>query len=320
MLPTENKVVTTVGLDAQPLMRWGAVFSGWVVATGIASMLYVGGLALGFSAFNPDDADAVAKGVGMGAAAWLVLTWGVSLFLGGMFASWFDGRSDQTVGALHGVTVWGLSVAASGLIIALGMSQAAQSGATLVGGGAAGAGMAASRGASGSASSGPSAEAVTGLQARLTQRMAESDAQGGAAAAATTSANAAAQPAVQAAASDSRRNAQPIDRQSMAAVSTALLKGQTDNAKALLAANTSMSQAQIDQTLQGLSADVEKFKAKAKEAADTAAKYTAAAMCVAFVSALLALIAAAIGGWLGAGHIHRVHHLRRYETTSARTL
>ena len=31
---------------------------------------------------------------------------------------------------------------------------------------------------------------------------------------------------------------------------------------------------------------------------------------ITFLSAFLALLAAAIGGWLGATHVHRVYHLR----------
>jgi len=103
----------------------------------------------------------------------------------------------------------------------------------------------------------------------------------------------------------------------MAAVAAALMKGNTENAKALLAANTSMSQADIDQTLQDLSAQVDKYKADVQAAADAAARYTATAMWIIFFSSLIALVAAAIGGWLGAGHVHRVYHLRRYETAIA---
>jgi hypothetical protein len=51
-------------------------------------------------------------------------------------------------------------------------------------------------------------------------------------------------------------------------------------------------------------------------AADAASRYTAAAMWIIFLSSLIALVAAAIGGWMGAGHIHRVYHLRRYEKTA----
>ncbi len=104
----------------------------------------------------------------------------------------------------------------------------------------------------------------------------------------------------------------------MAAVAAALINGNPDNAKALLAANTSMSQAEIDQTLQGLSAQVDKYKADIQAAADTAARYAASAMWIVFLSSLIALVAAAVGGWLGAGHIHRVHHLRRYEALAPR--
>ena len=103
----------------------------------------------------------------------------------------------------------------------------------------------------------------------------------------------------------------------MTAVAAALINGNTDNAKALLAANTSMSPAEIDQTLQGLSAQVDKYKADVQAAADAAARYTASAMWIVFLSSLIALVAAAVGGWLGAGHIQRVHHLRRYDTALA---
>jgi len=234
MLPTENRTV----IDAPPAMRWGAIIGGWLVATGIASLLYVGGLALGFSAFDPNNAEATAKGIGMGTAGWMVLTWTVSLLLGGMFASWFDGRLDQTIGALHGVTVWGLSIAASGLLIALGGAQVLQGGAAM----------------------------TAGWQAQPAQRVAQADPQGG------STRDASAQAPAQ--------------------------------AQAGVTANT------VDP------AEADRRKASAKAAADAAKRYTAAAMCVAFFSTLFSLVAAALGGWLGAGHIRRVHHLHRYEAAA----
>jgi hypothetical protein len=99
----------------------------------------------------------------------------------------------------------------------------------------------------------------------------------------------------------------------MALVAGSLVRGNTDNAKALLAANTSLSQVEIDQTLQDMSPQIEKAKADAQAEVDAAARYTSHAMWILFLSSLIALIAATAGGWLGAGHIHRVYHLRRYE-------
>ena len=328
-----HNVTTTTLVEAEPVtMRWGAIIAGWLIAAAIASLMYVAGLAIGFSAFDPYNSTMTAKGIGMGTVAWMVLTWAVSLFLGGMFASWFVARQDQTVGALHGITVWGLSVVASGLLLTMGLTQFAHGGVALLKGGAAagaaavGAGMqpAGLQPMVAHAQGGPMGDAVTGLQAQLTQRVAQTSARNAPGAsivvpapgspAQTTSAASAGSSAGQASAADVRQAAGQLDRQTMAAVAAALINGNTDNAKALLAANTSMSQSEIDQTLQSLSAQVDKYKADVQSAADAAARYAASAMWIIFLSSLIALVAAAVGGWLGAGHIHRVHHLRRYES------
>ena len=288
--------VPQVDAHANSGLSWSAIFGGWLIAAGMAFLLYVVGLAVGFAAFDPYNAAATAKGIGIGTALWIVLTGTVSSFLGGMFASWFDGKADPTVGALHGITVWGLSLAVSLLLFALGVTQVAQGGAAVVQGAAHG----------GAAAASAAADATTGLQAQLTQRIAQASARG-----MTTEG---AQPAGLPNATDVRRAADQLDRRTMASVAGALMKGDTENAKALLGANTSLSQAEIDQTLQSVMTQVDKYKAEAQAAADRAARYTATALWTVFFSSFIALLAAAIGGWLGARHIHRVYHLRRYET------
>ncbi len=92
----------------------------------------------------------------------------------------------------------------------------------------------------------------------------------------------------------------------------ALLADHADTARALLAAHTDMSREAIEGTIQGLAAQTSQTKAQLKDAADKAAHYTAMAMWVLFLSVLLSMLAAALGGWLGASHVHRVYHLRRY--------
>lgn len=113
----------TTFTDDSVQMRWSAVFAGWFVATGIAILLYGAGIALGFSAFDPHNAQAAAKGIGVGTFIWLILVWAGSLFVGGLFASWFDGRADDTMGSLHGITVWGVAITASALWLALTLGQ-----------------------------------------------------------------------------------------------------------------------------------------------------------------------------------------------------
>lgn len=116
---------TQASVREHPVMRWGAVFAGWFVATGSALLLYAFGLAIGFSAINPHDAATVTHGVSAGAFVWMVLTWAAALWSGGMFASWFDGRNDTEMGVIRGLTVWGLSMTAGGLTIASGLTRAA---------------------------------------------------------------------------------------------------------------------------------------------------------------------------------------------------
>ena len=114
-----NEIVTA----EHPVMRWGAVWAGWMLATGIAALLYAFGLAVGFSAFEPQNVAAISRGISGGAIAWMILTWAASLWLGGMFATWFDGRNDTEMGVIRGLAVWGLSITATTLLIASGMTH-----------------------------------------------------------------------------------------------------------------------------------------------------------------------------------------------------
>ncbi|MFI4951668.1 MAG: hypothetical protein ACHP7M_00875 [Burkholderiales bacterium] len=335
---SETRVVSEVAPAGHATMKWSAIFGGWLLAMAMASLMYVAGLAMGFTAMDPYNVEASAKGIAAGTAVWVILTSAVALFLGGMFASWFDGRSDQTVGTLHGVTVWALSIAASGLLLALGLAQVIQGGAAM-GRGAAATGAAAAL-ATGSQMtprspiSGPTADAITGLQAQITQRVGQAAARSivpnagdqlsadpdAFTAAQTTGVAAKTEPENRASPTDARSATGQVDRQAMAAVARALLSGQTDNAKMLLAASTGMPQSQVDQTLTDLSAQVEKYKADLRAAAAATAHYTAMAMWIIFLSSLIALVAAGVGGWMGAGHIHRVHHARRIESVPSPTL
>jgi len=65
---------TVVESHSHASMRWSAIIGGWLVATAIASLMYVAGLAIGFTAFDPYNAAATAKGIGTGTAIWMVLT------------------------------------------------------------------------------------------------------------------------------------------------------------------------------------------------------------------------------------------------------
>ena len=115
--------VNQISANELPLMRWGPVFAGWFVATGVAVLLYAFGLAMGLSALDPWNNALVGRGISAGAIVWMILTWGAALWIGGMFAGWFDGRNDTEMGVVRGLTVWGLSITATTLLVATGLTH-----------------------------------------------------------------------------------------------------------------------------------------------------------------------------------------------------
>lgn len=268
-----DAVVTSDEVFDTPSLNFKAIFAGWFIATGIAALLYVAGLALGFSSFNAWDAADSAKGIGIGTAVWMVLTWVTALFLGGMFASWFDGRNDDTMGAVHGLTVWGVSMVATALWLAFGLSQA------LTTHGAMASVHASTAGTRTTASEPVAPAAVMVLDAKVARLMPADNG---------------------------------YDHHPSAPITAALIADHQDTAVALLAAHNGASQADAATSLAQLAPEVQTARRDAKLAADAAAHYAAMTLWIAFISALLALVAAALGGWLGAGHVHRVYHLRRY--------
>jgi len=259
---------STIESDPFAQMRWSAVFAGWFVATGIAIVLYGAGLALGFSAFDPHNVPAAAKGVGIGTIIWMVLTWAASLFVGGLFASWFDGRADETMGSLHGVTVWGVAITTSALWLALTLGQLSHQHKPGHDDG----------GAMAAVSNEPLAVLRTDVHRTLA----------------------------------TQRDSRP-DGQTEKALIAALLAGHTDTARAILIAQTEMptdvAAARVTTWLPVVNAASDQIK----NDAERVKHYAAVGMLGLLLSGIAGLIAAALGGWIGARQIHRVYHLRRYE-------
>jgi len=293
----------------RPSLSWGSIIGGWLVALGMAWLFYLLGLAVGFTAFDVADTTAVAKGIGIGTVVWVVLTWVVSLFLGGMFASWMDARPDTTVGTLHGVAVWALSITVTVLLGALGFTNLLQGGASLLKGAATAGGAAVAAGAGASQGETPTSRAAGILGAELDRAVLQAgQGRGGASppasATAPSPAGAGAAPAATGAPPTAARS---LDATTSSAVALDLLRDRPDDAKARLVAVTGLSPADADAVIQTLAPRIEKYRNDLRAAADKAQHYANAGLWALFLSTLLALIAAAFGGWAGAGHIHRVH-------------
>lgn len=294
--------------DRQVVVSWTAIFAGWLVALGFAWLFYVTGVAVGFTAFDLNSPDTVAKGIGIGTTIWVILTWAVSLFLGGMFASWVDARSDSTIGALHGMAVWGLASGMTLLLAAMGFTNLLQGAAGLLKTTAAASAAAAS-------SDTPIARATSLLSSQLNRAIGQGTGRQSTPAPSVVSSgavppaqSAVASPPTTGAAADPRGSG--LTRETASVVALDLLRGRNDEAKARLMAESGLQPAEVDAALQSFSTQIEASKAQIREAAEQARRYSAAALWGVVLSTLIGLIAAAFGGSMGAGQVERFYDRR----------
>lgn len=283
-----ESVITEVRQPTQ--ISWGAIFAGWVLATGLAWLFYEFGAAVGLSMVNPTEENAgIGRGFSYGAGVWVFLTWIVTLYLGGRFAARLAGRTDRTVGRLHGMVVWGLVVFTTLILGAVGVASIARGGASLLGGG-----LALGTAAAGSAAQGQGGGATAALEAEVKQAISSTLAQTG---------NVPPERINQA--------MNQLDSATLTQIAGRLLRGDNQSAMNIIAARTNLSRGDVERVVNGLQAQVPRYKEQAAQAAQQAAKYSAAVMWVMFISGLAGLIAAIVGGAMGAAGAARAASARR---------
>lgn len=289
-IQTERRVVS----QSPSLISWGAVFSGWLIGNAIMLLMFNFGSAVGLSTLNLTDPAAAGKGLAIGAVVWAFITWAVSFFLAGFFSGRLGGVAERMTGALHGLTVWGLAIVFAFTLSVIGTATAVKAGQSigkgLLAGGVA---MQQSNAANPNANNSVVSGVENGLKDRISGAMSQAAANGGAAI-----------PADQA-----RRALDRLDQGALASIAADLTRGDTDAARTTLIQATGLSTQQADGVMAGLSANV----AQAKDAAQTAAGYSAGALWAVFLGGVISLIAAAWGGVVGAGRLTMTTTVGRYE-------
>ena len=95
---------------AHPLISWGAVIAGVVVAVALGFLLNLLGLAIGATAANPwtlDSGDA--KALTLGGGLWLAFSSAVALQVGAFIAARAARYPDHHKGLFQGLAVWGVA-------------------------------------------------------------------------------------------------------------------------------------------------------------------------------------------------------------------
>ncbi|MEM8758036.1 MAG: hypothetical protein AAGF47_09675 [Planctomycetota bacterium] len=250
-----------IDLERPRLISWAAVFAGLFVVVGVSWLLSLLGAAVGVSVADLTDGGAIGDGLGIGAMIWIVLTPCAAFFVGSMLASRLSGKTEDTVGILHGITLWG---AATTLMIVLGFSglsrvvQTGQSVVTAAGSAVAsatdsvaGAAHSAAQNTAQAAAAAAQAAADSPLsdtiQARLKREasalIADMEAEGGASIDAE----------------EIRTAIDRIDQQTFTEIARALINGDIDQAENRLQSASGLSDDQVAELAEGLSTEVQQL-------------------------------------------------------------
>lgn len=101
-----------------------------------------------------------------------------------------------------------------------------------------------------------------------------------------------------------------VDGPTLQAVAMHLVQGEPQAAKDVLAANTTLTEPEVNSVVEGVDSEVkqevEEFKTKAAAVVEKASDYTQAVLWAAFATAAIGLLTAILGGWVGASTVERL--------------
>lgn len=257
---------------------WGAVAGGWFVAAAAAMILYALGAAGGITAIRLADPASLEQNMVLSAAIWLLVTWVVSLSLGGYFAGAATRTADKRLGGLHGIAVWAVSTILTILVTVGGTGAIGAAGIHAVGKGGEVVGLGFVTGAERGSSVIPA-----NLRAALKERIVPV-------------------------------SGKAVSGETLALIAGELIQGDARSAADALVLNTSLTREEARSVVSDLSAQARDWKARIQAAADQTAKYTAAALFGNVLISLLSLLAAFIAGRIGA-HEYVRHTGYTYEKT-----
>lgn len=285
----------------RPNISWGAVFGGWIFAYAFALLLYLAGAAAGLTTMSA--LNKFSMGVTIGTGIWMGVAWIVATWCGAYFAGRLCGRTDKGTGALHGMIVWGLSGVMTLLMASLQIGAAASAGANAVQG-IAKAGASAAQGAgqlSGQAGQAAQNAQSNGITSQITQQIRSQVRQNVGQAAQNAGVNP----------NNLDQAIQQLDDQTLGSVASALLAGNTQQAKQTLSQRTSLSDADLDRLTTSINDSARQYgnevKNKAGAAAEQTGDYASGALWAAFIASLIGLGAGAWGGSAGARRSARIY-------------
>jgi hypothetical protein len=123
----QDRVETGLAIGSLPgRISWAAIFAGAALTVALTLALNLLGAGVGLSMLRPIDPGATPSGgtFGIGGALWWVVSNWIAVLAGAHFAGRVSNRIEDADGALHGVTVWAVSLIAVAWILASSVGSA----------------------------------------------------------------------------------------------------------------------------------------------------------------------------------------------------
>ncbi|QDU80083.1 hypothetical protein Pla110_18050 [Polystyrenella longa] len=276
---------------------WPAIFCGLVVTTAIVWLLALLGSAIGTSVLDGTDAEALGDGFGIGAAIWMAFTGLAAFFIGGLVTGRLCGQDDDQAGILHGVAMWSTATVVMLVLSYWGVSGLVNTGSSIVSNvtGAA-ANAAGTLPDPSNVDVQDSNRVISGISAAVKREVAQAVSEAGDSSLSEE---------------EARQAIESLDADALNQIGWSYVNDDAEAARDTLAANTNLSDEQVDKLSATIETKVEKrvqeYKDKAAKLAETASSYAQAVLWAAFVSAALGLIAAIFGAMLGCQTAVRLH-------------
>ncbi len=297
----ENVITTEEGHVCWSFASWGAIFAGVVIVLAIEFVFGLLGLAIGLWSVNP-TATGQMQTLGIGAMIWWLITTLISVFLGGWVAGRLAGESSAVDSSIHGIVTWGIATLITIWLVTAGVGTLisgafgiVMGGLKTVGGAVGGLASVTGQAAQGQ---GPFAQLFQQMQQEAQQTIQQQTGQ---------------PPANQ------QAQLQGIQRAAATAITQFIQTGKLDQQQiiGILTRDAGMSQQQAEQTVQRWQTDYQQASAQLQQTYQQAkpqvmqtveqtTKTLGTAAFWAFVTLILSLIAAGIGGAVG----FKAHHQR----------
>lgn len=103
--------------------NWGAVWAGMFTFVAIWSVFGTLGMAIFANAANPSSSEPIA-GISLGMAVWAIILTIIAMFVAGRVTGQLAGITNSRDGMVHGMVMFGLSIAAALLLLVIGGASA----------------------------------------------------------------------------------------------------------------------------------------------------------------------------------------------------